>query len=62
MAQRRHATERGNVLPDDFPLQPGESRGTDLAEGLEHLAIRLETEIYGPADLRQGPTREQGRE
>jgi hypothetical protein len=36
-----------------FPLQPGESRGTDLAETLEHLAIRLETEIFGPADLRQ---------
>jgi hypothetical protein len=47
--------ERGNVLPDDFPLQPGESRGTDLAGTLSELALRLRVEV-------EGPTRQRGRE
>jgi hypothetical protein len=29
--------ERGNVLPADFPLQPGESRGTGWAETISNL-------------------------
>ena len=40
--------ERGNVLPDDFPLQPGESRGTGWAETLSELALRLKIEVHGP--------------
>jgi hypothetical protein len=48
---------RGRALA---PGQPFAVLGVDLAEEFEHLAIRLETEIFGPADLRQnGPaTRE----
>ena len=53
MAERVDA-QRGNVLPDDFPLQPGETRGTDLAETLSELALGLKIEVEGPADLRQG--------
>ena len=40
--------ERGNVLPGDFPLQPGESRGTGWAETLSELALRLKIEVEGP--------------
>ena len=47
--------ERGNVLPDDFPLLPGESRGTGWAETISNLAQRLKIEVEGPA-------RAQGRE
>ncbi len=47
---------RGRALPPSFPLAEGETAGCDLAETLGNVAIRLETEIYGPADLRQnGP-------
>ncbi len=45
--------ERGNILPFDFPLQPGESRGTDLAETLSELALRLKIEVEGPATARE---------
>jgi len=41
---------RGRALE---PGQPFEVLGLDLAETLEHLAIRLETEVHGPADRRQ---------
>lgn len=44
---------RGRVLPPHIPLQPGESRGTDLAESISYLALRVRTEIYGPADRQQ---------
>jgi hypothetical protein len=40
--------ERGHVLPDDFPLQPGESRGTGWAETLSELVLRLSIEVEGP--------------
>jgi hypothetical protein len=40
--------ERGNVLPPDVPLQPGESRGTGWAETISNLAERLRVEIEGP--------------
>ncbi len=40
--------ERGNVLPPDFPLQPGESRGTGWAEVLSEIALRLKIEVEGP--------------
>ncbi len=47
---------RGRALPPSFPLAEGETAGCDLAEVLGNVAIRLETEIYGPVDLRQnGP-------
>lgn len=41
---------RGRALEPD---QPFEVLGLDLAETLEHLAIRLETEVHGPTDRRQ---------
>ena len=44
---------RGRAFPPDVELLPDETRGLDLAEGLAEMALRLETEIYGPADLRQ---------
>ena len=36
--------ERGQVLPSDFPLKPGEPRGTGWAETINELAIRLKSE------------------
>jgi hypothetical protein len=47
--------ERGNVLPEDFPLQPGEPRGTGYAETISNLAERLRVEV-------EGPTRARGRQ
>jgi len=47
--------ERGDVLPPEFPLQPGESRGTGWAETLSELALRLKIQV-------EGPTRQRGRE
>ena len=44
---------RGRALPPNFPLAEGETAGCDLAETLGYVALRLETEIHGPADLRQ---------
>lgn len=44
--------ERGHVLPGDFPLLPGESRGTGWAETLSNLAERLRVEVEGPRSSR----------
>ena len=40
---------RGRALPGDIPLQDGESRGTDLAESVSYLALRVRGEVRGPA-------------
>jgi len=40
--------ERGRSLPGDVPLQPGESRGTDLAETISEIALRVRIEVNGP--------------
>jgi hypothetical protein len=39
---------RGRTISEDIPLQPGESRGTDLAESISELALRVRTEVHGP--------------
>lgn len=39
--------ERGNCLDFEPPL-PGESRGTDYAESLSELALRLRSELSAP--------------
>lgn len=39
---------RGRALPADRPLQPGESHGTDLAESVSYLALRVRLEVCGP--------------
>jgi hypothetical protein len=39
---------RGRALPSDTPLQPGESLGTDLAEAVSYLALRVRGEVRGP--------------
>ncbi|MES2463620.1 MAG: hypothetical protein V4671_23850 [Armatimonadota bacterium] len=39
---------RGRALPADIPLQPGESRGTDLAESISYIALRVRGEVRGP--------------
>jgi uncharacterized membrane protein YccC len=46
--------ERGNSLPAEVPLQPGESRGTGYAETLSSIVQQLALEVEGPRDLRQG--------
>ena len=46
------------IIALNVELVPGESRGTDLAETLAEIALRLETEIYGPADRRQAGSNE----
>jgi hypothetical protein len=40
--------QRGNVLPDRIPTGEMESRGTDFADSLSHLRIRLHLEIVPP--------------
>lgn len=49
LAAERVDAERGRVLPDHVPLQPGESRGTDLAEAISYLRLRVSLEVHGPA-------------
>ena len=39
---------RGCALPDVIPLQLGESRGTDLAEIISEIALRVRIEVRGP--------------
>lgn len=47
VAERVDAS-RGRSLPDSFSLQPGESRGTDLAEKLSQIVLRVRLEVEGP--------------
>jgi hypothetical protein len=46
IAERIDAS-RGFVVDEKIPLQPGESRGTDLAESLSMLALRVRREATG---------------
>jgi hypothetical protein len=48
VAERVDAS-RGRVLPPYVPLQPGESQGTDLAEAISYLRLRVSLEVHGPA-------------
>jgi hypothetical protein len=43
---------RGRALPADTELLPKETHGLDLAEAVAELALRVETEVYGPARTR----------
>jgi hypothetical protein len=40
--------ERGRALPPHVPLGPNESRGTDLAEAISNLCMRLRWEVSPP--------------
>ena len=40
--------ERGHVIPDEIPLQEGESRGTGWAETLSTLVLQLALDVEGP--------------
>lgn len=40
---------RGRAVPVSVPLGPGEARGTDLAETISEIALRLRVDIHGPA-------------
>lgn len=44
--------ERGQVMPDDYTLKPGEPRGTGWAETINELAIRLRAEVEGGSGAR----------
>lgn len=46
VAERVDAS-RGRTLPEDTLLQPGESRGTDIAESVSELALRVRREVEG---------------
>ena len=52
LAERVDA-QRGRCLPGNIPLQPGESRGTDLAESISELCLRLRVQIHGPQTGRE---------
>jgi len=39
---------RGLSLPADVPLPQGQSRGTDIAETISEIALRMRTEVHGP--------------
>lgn len=47
IAERVDAS-RGRALPTTIPLQPGESYGTDLAESISYLVLRLNAEVNPP--------------
>jgi hypothetical protein len=47
VAERIDAS-RGRCLSPDIPLLPGESRGTDLAETISEIALRVRIEVQGP--------------
>jgi hypothetical protein len=36
-------------MGEEYELQPGESRGTDIAETISLLVLRLRRETVGPA-------------
>lgn len=38
---------RGRCVDESIPLHPGESRGTDLAESLSVLALRVRKDVQG---------------
>lgn len=40
--------QRGRSLPDGFPLVPGESQGSDLADSIANLCFRLRGEVSPP--------------
>jgi hypothetical protein len=40
---------RGRSLGENIELLPGESKGTDLAEAISEIALRVRTEVHGPA-------------
>jgi hypothetical protein len=40
--------QRGRCLPENIPLLPGESRGTDLAETISEIRQRVQMQIHGP--------------
>jgi hypothetical protein len=44
---------RGYTVAEGTPLLPGESHGTDLAEEISTLTLRLSTEIHGPQTGRE---------
>lgn len=44
--------ERGRAVPAECVVLPGESRGTDYAESISHLWLKLSTEIHGPPSAR----------
>lgn len=46
-AAERVDAARGRSLDDSIPLSPGESRGTDLAEQVSYIALRVRGEVYG---------------
>lgn len=39
---------RGRTVDSDTPLLPGESHGTDLAETISNIALRVRVEVKGP--------------
>ena len=39
--------QRGRHVADDMPLSANESRGTDLAESVSLLALRVRSEVHG---------------
>lgn len=47
LAERIDA-RRGRSLPEDTALMPGESLGTDLAESLSVIALRVRLDVHGP--------------
>jgi len=38
---------RGHSVREDIPLSPGESAGTDLAENISRIALRVRQEVRG---------------
>ena len=50
LAERVDA-QRGRVVAEDAPVEPDETRGTDLAEALATIVLVLRLEVLGPAGL-----------
>jgi len=45
--------QRGRTVGDTIPLQPGESAGTDLAESISILALRVRQEVRGASSAHE---------
>lgn len=45
--------QRGRSMGPDYEPLPGESRGTDLAESISILRLRVQTEVHGPQTGRE---------
>ena len=40
--------EQAQAVAANIPLAPGEARGTDFAESISEIALRVRVDVHGP--------------